>query len=185
MLRIHSDLRMFFIQPQHSLEAGITLVEFTQIVMNHWYHCDEQTGWPAAGGWDGWADPQRQVTGSVRVQLHQGALTPVTVLAGDRPHHGPDGLTSLHHAGVQLQRLSHPPPQPRPQPDILTRTTPGVTLQRHASWNINQSWLIVKMFFFLFSYFMLHIVENNPVQFLDMIFCPNEYLSFLFIMGRK
>ena len=73
----------------------------------------------------------QQLAGSVGVQLQQGSLTPVTVLAGDRPHHGPDGLAPLHHAGVELQSLSHPPSEPAAQPDIFTGTTPGVPLQSH------------------------------------------------------
>ena len=77
------------------------------------------------------ATHRRQLAGGVSVQLQQGSLTPVTVLAGDRPHHGPDGLAPLHHAGVQLQRLPHPAPQPAAQPDVLTGTAPGVPLQGH------------------------------------------------------
>ena len=76
-----------------------------------------------------------QLAGGVSVQLQQGSLSPLTGLAGDRPHDGPDGLAPLHHAGVELQRLSHPASQPAAQPDILTGTTPGVPLQGHPAWN--------------------------------------------------
>ena len=44
----------------------------------------------------------------------------------------PDGLSPLHHAGVQLQRLPHPASEPAAQPDILTRAAPGVALQSHS-----------------------------------------------------
>ena len=77
------------------------------------------------------ATHRRQLAGGVSVQLQQGSLTALAGLAGDRPHHGPDGLASLHHARVQLQGLSHPAPEPAAQPDILTGTTPGVALQGH------------------------------------------------------
>ena len=73
----------------------------------------------------------RELAGSVSVQLQQRPLTPVTLPAGDRPHHGPDGLAPLHHTGVQLQGLSHPASQPATEPNILTGTTPGVSLQGH------------------------------------------------------
>lgn len=108
------------------------------------------------------------MTGRVAVQLHQGALTPVRVVAGDGPHHGPDmtvqyfadnfkswlahgrkepktrktchqniglvpdGLSPLDHAGVKLERLPHPAPEPAAQPDILTRAAPRVSLQSHS-----------------------------------------------------
>ena len=74
---------------------------------------------------------RRQLAGRVSVQLQQGSLAALAGLAGDRPHHGPDGLAPLHHAGVELQSLSHPPSEPAAQPDIFTGTTPGVPLQSH------------------------------------------------------
>ena len=88
------------------------------------YHSPE--GQPGLG-----ATHWLELAGGVGVQLQQRPLTAVTVLAGDRPHHGPDGLAPLHHAGVQLEGLSHPASQPAAQPDILTGTTPGVPLQGH------------------------------------------------------
>ena len=74
------------------------------------------------------ATHRRQLAWRVRVQLQQRSLPSLTGLTGDGPHHGPDGLTSLHHARVELQGLSHPAPQPAAEPDILTGTTPGVPL---------------------------------------------------------
>ena len=76
---------------------------------------------------------RRQLAGGVSVQLQHRSLTALTGLAGDRPHHRPDGLAPLHHAGVQLEGLSHPASQPAAQPDILTGTTPGVPLQGHSA----------------------------------------------------
>ena len=76
-----------------------------------------------------------QLAGGVGVQLQQRPLPSLTGLAGDRPHHRPDGLASLHHTRVELQGLSHPAPQPAAEPDILTGTTPGVPLQGHPAWN--------------------------------------------------
>ena len=96
------------------------------------------------------ADPQRQAAGCVPVQLHQRPLAPVTVLARDRAHDrayclkifslnekiyaryaAGYHLAPLHDAGVQLQRLAHPPPEPAAQPHVLAGAAPGVTLQRH------------------------------------------------------
>ena len=77
------------------------------------------------------ATDRRQLTGCVSVELQERSLPSLTGLTGDRPHHGPDGLAPLHHAGVQLEGLSHPASQPAAQPDILTGTTPGVPLQGH------------------------------------------------------
>lgn len=56
------------------------------------------------------AHPQLQLARSVTVKLEERFLTAVSVSTGDCSHHGSDRLSSLHHTGVKLQRLSHPPP---------------------------------------------------------------------------
>ena len=82
--------------------------------------------------------PLDQPTGRRLVQLDQWLPRPVLVEAGDRPDDGSDRLPALDHAGVQLQRLSHPAAQPSSEPDILAGARPGVALERHSTCKISR-----------------------------------------------